>query len=390
MQSLRKKDNSKSPQAFQRPVRTITPPIYKASTVLFDSYEDLKQADAGEYEGVTYGTDRLPTQREFENSMATLEGGYCTRAFQSGIAAISGALLAFTKQGDHILLCDNIYGPTRRFCTQILRKFGVQTDFVPPTVGQDVEKYIKAETRLIFLESPGTGTLEIQDIRAVAEAARRRGLITIVDNTWATPLYMNPFALGADVSIHAISKYIAGYSDVLLGTATATEEHADTLQTYYKTTETFAQSEDCYLALRGLQTLRVRLRHHEISALAIAKWLSEQDLVADVLHPALPSHPQHALWLRDFTGSSGLFSFTLKAEPTKAQMSRFVDGLRHFGIGYSWGGFKSLITAGFPTRTLPSRYAGRTIIRLSIGMEDTEDLIEDLGDGLSRLGSHTR
>src|ERR1700721_1139000 len=313
MQSLRKKENSKSPQAFQRPVRTITPPIYKASTVLFDSYEDLKKADAGRYEGVTYGTGRLPTQREFENSMAALEGGYCTRAFQSGIAAISGTLLAFTKQGDHILLCDNIYGPTRRFCTQILRKFGVQTDFVPPTVGQDVEKYIKAETRLIFLESPGTGTLEIQDIRAVTEVARRRGLITIVDNTWATPLYMNPFALGADVSIHAISKYIAGYSDVLLGTATATEEHAD------------------------------------------------------VLHPALPGHPQHALWLRDFTGSSGLFSFTLKAEPTKAQMSRFVDGLRHFGIGYSWGGFKSLITAGFPTRTLPPRYAGRTIIRLSIG-----------------------
>jgi cystathionine beta-lyase len=382
---MHQKDSSKSPRPLPRPVRTISPPIYKASTVLFDTYEDLQQADAGEYAGVTYGTDRLPTQRAFEEAVRALEGGHCTRAFQSGIGAICGTLLAFTKQGDHILLCDNIYGPTRTFCTQILQRFGVQTDFVPSNVGSDVEKYIKPETRLVFLESPGSSTLEIQDIRAVADVAHGRSLVTVVDNTWATPVYMNPFALGADVSIQAISKYVAGYSDVLLGTATTTEEHSETLETYYKITETFAQSEDCYLALRGLQTLRTRLRHHEISALAIAKWLSEEDLVDNVLHHAIPSHPEHALWLRDFTGSSGLFSFTLKAEPTRAQMSCFVNGLRHFGIGYSWGGFKSLVTARIHARSLPSRYAGRTIIRLSIGMEDTAELIDDLKAGLYRL-----
>jgi cystathionine beta-lyase len=367
------------------PVRTITPPIYRASTVLFDSYQDLKAADAGKYDGIEYGTDRLPTQRIFENAICELEGGHVTRAFQSGISAIIGVLLAFTKQGDHIVLCDNAYGPGRKFSTEILTKFGVDVGFAPSTVGSNVEEYLMPATRLILLESPGSNTLEIQDIRCVTEVARSRGIVTAVDNTWATPLYMDPFALGADVSIQAVSKYIAGYSDVLLGTATVTEAYAADFARYYKTTETFASPDECYMALRGLQTLRTRLRQHESSALAIAQWLGSHPLVDEVLHPAMPNHPEHALWLRDFKGSSGLFSFTLKSEPSDAQMAAFINSLARFGIGYSWGGSKSLITAGHYARSLPSRYSGRMVIRLSIGLEEPEDLRVDLEQGLSRI-----
>jgi cysteine-S-conjugate beta-lyase len=368
-----------------RPLRTITPPIYRASTVLFDSYQDLKAADAGEYAGIEYGTDRLPTQRQFENAICELEGGHLTRAFQSGISAIIGVLLAFTKQGDHIVLCDNAYGPGRKFSTQILTKFGVDVGFAPSTVGSDIDEYLRPTTRLILLESPGSNTLEIQDIRAVAQVARSRGILTVVDNTWATPLYLDPFALGADVSIQAVSKYIAGYSDVLLGTATVTKSYAAEFQRHYKTTETFASPDECYMALRGLQTLRTRLKQHESSALSIAQWLCRHPLVDEVLHPALPSHPEHALWSRDFKGSSGLFSFTLNSEPSDAQMAAFINSLGRFGIGYSWGGFKSLITAGRCTRSLPSGYSGRMVIRLSIGLEEPEDLRADLEQGLSRI-----
>ncbi|HEY2683132.1 MAG TPA: cystathionine beta-lyase [Steroidobacteraceae bacterium] len=365
--------------------KTISPPLYRASTVLFDSYEDLKAADAGRYEGVTYGTDRLPTQRAFERAMCELEGGAITRAFQSGIGAIVGTLLAYTKQGDHILLCDNAYGPSRSFSTNILAKFGIEVGFVPSTVGKDIEEHLKPNTRLVLLESPGSNTFELQDIRAVSAITRARGIVTVVDNTWATPLYMDPFALGADVSIHAVSKYIAGYSDVLLGTVTASDARAGELDKYYKTTETYAPTEDCYQALRGLQSLRVRLRQHEISALELATWLSEHRAVDRVLHPALPQHPEHVLWKRDFTGASGLFAFTLKSEPSAEKMAAFANGLQLFGIGYSWGGFKSLMVAGQYPRSLPSRYAGQTLIRLSIGLEEPEKLREDLDRGLQRL-----
>ncbi len=367
------------------PTRTISPPLYRASTVLFDSYEDLKAADAGVYNGVTYGTDRLPTQRALERAMCELEGGALTRAFQSGIAAIIGVLLAFTKQGDHILLCDNVYGPSRAFSTNILAKFGIDVGFVPSTVGSDIEGYLKPNTRLILLESPGSNTFELQDIRAVSEIARSRGIVTVVDNTWATPLYMDPFALGADVSIHAASKYIAGYSDVLLGTVTVTEAYAAEFDRYYKMTESFAPSEDCYQALRGLNSLRVRLRQHESAALMLATWLSGHQCVDRVLHPAIPEHPEHALWKRDFTGSSGLFAFTLKSEPSAEKLAAFANGLEMFGIGYSWGGFKSLMVAGRHARSLPSRYAGQTVVRLSIGLEEPERLREDLDRGLLRL-----
>jgi cystathionine beta-lyase len=343
----------------------------------------MHRAQSGQYGGITYGTDRLPTQRSFEEALRDLEGGHLTRAFQSGIAAITHTLMAFARSGDHILVCENVYGPTARFCDRILSKFNIQATYVPSAVGADIAGFIQPETRLIFLESPGSNTFEIQDIPAIAEIARKKDIVTVIDNTWATPLYLKPFSLGVDVSIQSVTKYISGHSDVLLGAVTVNQQWAEPFAKYYKTLEIFASPNDCYLALRGLKTLPVRLRHHEQGALHIARWLETCDVVDEVMHPALPSHPQHHLWRRDFSGSSGLFAFTFKEDWPPARIAAFVDALDLFGIGFSWGGFKSLITAGQYRRPAGSRYAGKTVIRLNIGLEDAEDLIADLKMGLS-------
>ncbi len=370
-----------------RAVRTINPPVYRGSTVLFENYEDMIQANRGAYEGVSYGTDRLPTQRALEEALQVLEDGQLTRIFQSGISAIVNTLLAFTRSGDHILLCDNIYGPTARFCRKILSRYQVEVGVVPPAVGADIAEYIKGNTRLIFLESPGSNTFEIQDIPAITAIAQKRGIITLLDNTWATPLYLSPFDLGVDVSIQSITKYISGHSDVLLGSATVTAPYADEFSTFYRVMEIFASPGDCALALRGLKTLAVRLKQHERSALQIAEWLETVDLIDAVIHPALPSHPQHHLWKRDFEGSSGLFAFTFKEEYPETVLGAFVNSLNLFGLGYSWGGFKSLLTAAKYQRSCTSRYAGKTIVRLHIGLEDPADLMDDLQNGFSALRS---
>ncbi len=364
-------------------VRTINPPVYKGSTVLFQDYEDLAMANRGEYCGVSYGTDRLPTQRALEEALRRLEGGHMTRVFQSGINAIVNTLFAFTKSGDHILLCDNIYGPTARFCRKILSKYQVEIGMVPPAVGADILEHIRDNTRLIFLESPGSNTFEIQDIPAITAVAREKGIVTLLDNTWATPLYLKPFDLGVDVSIQSITKYIAGHSDVLLGSVTLREEYGEEFQKFYRVMEVFASPEDCYLALRGLKTLPMRLKQHERSALEVAKWLETVDLVEKVIHPALPSHPEHSIWKRDFKGSSGLFAFTFKEDYPEAKLAAFVNSLDLFGLGYSWGGYKSLVTVAKYNRSCSSRYPVKTIVRLNIGLEDPQDLLEDLKRGFA-------
>ena len=366
-------------------VRTVNPPVYSGSTVLFERYEDLHQANSGEYGGITYGTDRLPTQRIFEEALRKLEGGYLTRAFQSGISAITNTLLAFTESGDHILVCENIYGPTARFCNKILSRYNVGVTFVPSAVGTDIAGYIRRNTKLIFLESPGSNTFEIQDIPAVTEIARRKNIITVLDNTWATPLYLKPFKLGVDISVQSVTKYISGHSDVLLGTVTVNEKYSEAFDNYYSIMGIFASPYDCYLALRGLKTLVVRLKQHERSALTIAQWLETVDMVSDVIHPALPGHPQNRIWKRDFTGSSGLFAFTFKEDYSEEKIASFINSLTLFGIGYSWGGFKSLITAGKYRRPAGSEYSGKTILRLNIGLEDTEDIMNDLKKGFEAL-----
>jgi cystathionine beta-lyase len=364
---------------------TINPPMYRGSTVLFDNYNEMLKVGHHEYEGITYGTDRLPTQRQFEEAMRELEGGAVTRVFQSGIAAIQTALMAFTKSGDHILVCDNAYGPGQRFCRKVLKKFNIDFTPVPPNVGAEIMQYIRPNTVLVLLESPGSLTFEIQDIPAITAIARQKNIVTVLDATWATPLYLKPFELGVDVSIHSVTKYISGYSDVLAGTVTVGERYSRVFESFYKLMEIYTPAEECYLALRGLHSLATRLRQHEQSALTVAKWLQTVPEVEDVLHPALPCHPEHHLWQRDFQGSSGLFSFTFKKDYADARLAAFIDSLELFHLGYSWGGYKSLLTAAKVMRATPSRYAGKTIVRLSIGLEDCDDLIRDLAKGITML-----
>ena len=380
---IRSADDQKTLKA--KPVVTVNPPVYSGSTVLFACYDDMRLANSGKYDGITYGTDRLPNQRDFEEALRNLEGGSLTRAFQSGISAITNTLLALTNSGDHILVCQNVYGPTAGFCKKILARYNVSTTFVPPAVGADIIDYISPDTKLIFLESPGSNTFEIQDIPAVTAIAKTKGIVTVLDNTWATPLYLKPFDLGIDISIQSVTKYISGHSDVLLGAVTVNEKYARAYADFYRVMEIFAAPHDCYLALRGLRTLAVRLKQHEASALKIARWLETVDLVERVIHPALPGHPQHRIWQRDFTGSSGLFAFTFKEDYAREKMAAFIDSLDLFGIGYSWGGFKSLITAGKYQRPADSIYHDKTIVRLNIGLEDAEDLMQDLAKAFAVL-----
>ncbi|WP_432735211.1 cystathionine beta-lyase [Maridesulfovibrio sp. FT414] len=370
------------------PIRTINPPLHRASTVLFDSYADMLKANHGQFEGIEYGTCGMAAQKAFETAMAELEGAHGCRAFQSGIAAIAMVLMAYTEQGDHILICDNVYGPTRRFCDEFLSKYGVETEFLPSASGADIRNHIRDNTRLVFMESPGSNTFEIQDIPAITAVCREKGVVSVIDNTWATPLYLNPFELGVDVSIQSATKYITGHSDILLGTVSVNEKYWAPFNKCCRLFEAFASQEDCYQALRGLRTLKVRLRQHEQSALEIARWLSSHEMVESVIHPALENHPQHELWKRDFKGSSGLFAFTLKDEFEELDHSVFVDSLNLFGLGYSWGGYKSLLTGGRFKRTNSFGYEGKTIFRLNIGLEDSEDLKADLEQGLNRLAEY--
>lgn len=364
---------------------SINPPIYHASTVLFENYAELKAAGHGQYDGFTYGTDGSPTQRAFEKAMTELEGGYYTRAFPSGLLAITSTLQAFLQGGDHLLICNSVYGPVRRFAATLLAKFGVQTSYFPANVGADIEAFITPQTRLILLESPGSNTFEIQDVPAVVDVAKRHDILTAIDNTWATPLFFQPFEHGVDISIHSVTKYISGHSDVLLGSATVSEACYKRFHKLIRALEIFASAEACYLALRGLKTLKVRLQQHESAALEMAMYLQTEAAVEEVLHPALPSHPEHAIWQRDFHGASGIFSFVLKPSYDEAAVARFVDALKLFGIGYSWGGFKSLVTAGKFAQSELSRYHDRWMIRLNIGLEEVTDLKADVQQALAKL-----
>jgi cystathionine beta-lyase len=262
----------------------------------------------------------------------------------------------------------------------------VEVEYLPPTIGSDVERFLKPGTKLVYLESPGSNTFELQDIRAVVQVARARNLVTVLDNTWATPLFCRPFELGVNVSIHSASKYIAGQSDTLLGTITVDEERFAELESFYETIERFASPESCYTALKGLRTLPLRMKHHQAAGVEIAKWLERHPAVETVIHPALESHPEHHRWRRDMTGASGVFGFLLKKEPSREEISRFLDPMEVFRIGLSWGGFQSLIKPVRVTdRVHPFRYRDRTIFRLSIGLEDVERMKSDIGEALDRI-----
>ena len=373
-------------------IQMANPPLYQGSTIVYKRMADLSQAHR-EYESgaesYTYGRKGTPTSRALCEALAVLEGGHRTYLFPSGLAALSTALLSQLSAGDHILMVDTAYGPTRELCDGLLKRYGVSTTFYDPLIGAGIEALIQANTRVIFLESPGSLTLEIQDVPAITAVAQKHNITTIIDNTWATPLYFKAFEHGVDIVVQAVTKYIGGHSDLLMGAITANERTYRSVRQIAHQTGQFAGGMDIALVLRGLRTLPVRLREHECNALHIAQWFEQQPAVEHVIHPALPSHPQHALWQRDFLGSSGLFTVVFKPEYSAEQINQMVERYQHFSIGYSWGGFESLalpIHSSFlsHSRTVTA-VAPNSMVRYQIGLEDPEDLIEDLNSALKLL-----
>ncbi|WP_372396795.1 cystathionine beta-lyase [Azospirillum sp. HJ39] len=367
----------------------VNPPVYHCSTVLFPTLDALEDSDRNTLEGVHYGRMGTPTTFAFEEAAAALEGGYRAVNTGSGLAAIAIALSAFTKAGDHVLITDSAYGPTRRFARETLAPYGVEVEFFDPCVGAGISALLRPNTSVVFLESPGSLTFEIQDVPAIAEAAKAVGATVMMDNTWATPLFFRPFDQGVDISIHAATKYMVGHADAMLGVVTCKDEA--TWTAVKKTATRFgacAGPDDLYLGLRGLRTLAVRLRQHQDSALALADWLAARPEVKRILHPARPDFPGHALWKRDFTGSSGLFSIVIDQVP-RAALAAMLDGMELFGMGYSWGGFESLI---LPARPAAVRSATRwtepgQVLRLHAGLEHPDDLIRDLDAGFRRMAA---
>ena len=367
----------------------INPPVYHASTVVFPTLAALEESEKDPFTGVTYGRFGTPTTFALEEAVAALEGGYRAVAVPSGLAAIAASLIAFVVTGDHVLVADNVYGPTRqRVCDLILARMGVEVTYYDPLVGADIARLMRDNTRVVFLESPGSLTFELQDVPAIAAAAKARGAVVVMDNTWATPLYFKPLAHGVDISIQAATKYIVGHADAMLGVITTTEEHFQTVKTMAHALGHAAAPDDCYLALRGLRTLAVRLARHQETGLALARWLEGRPEVARVLHPALPDDPGHSLWKRDFTGACGLFSIVLKDFP-KSAVAAMLDGLELFAMGFSWGGYESLILLVDPEAVrsaVPWTASGPTL-RLHAGLEDVQDLTADLERGFERLAA---
>lgn len=364
----------------------VNPPVWRASTILFDTLADLDAAIKAPDDGLYYGRRGTPTQWALENALTALEPGAAgTKLYPSGVAAITTSLLAVVKAGDHVLITDSAYEPSRQFGDQLLKRMGVEVGYFDPLVAGGIDALIRPETSAILLESPGSLSFEIQDVPAITAVARARGVVTMIDNTWGTPLRLQPLALGCDISIQALTKYVGGHSDLMMGSATATPALWPRLKAATYRLGHSASADDAALALRGLRTLSLRLDRQEASALAVARWLQDQPAVDRVWHPALASHPGHALWQRDFSGATGLFSFVLK-RGRRADTAALIDSLAHFGIGFSWGGYESL---ALPVELTGIRTATDTplpgpIIRLSIGLEDPDDLIADLDAGLAR------
>lgn len=357
--------------------RLVNPPVERASTILFDTVAELNgsRPALGEYR---YGLQGTATHWALSDALTQLEPGAAgTALYPSGLAAISGALLSVLSAGDELLVTDSVYGPTRKLCDSILTRLGISTRYYDPLTGAGIAELIGEKTRAILLESPGSLTMEVQDIPAITAVAKERGIVTLLDNTWATPLFFPAIAAGVDISMIAATKYVGGHADVMIGAATANEKHFDRLQRTAWDLGNAVSPDDAWLASRGLRTLGVRLKQHEASALKIARWLKEQPQVGLVLHPALPDCPGHEYWTRDFKGSSGLFAFELRGDS-----AALVDRLELFGIGYSWGGYESLALPVSPLRKVSSAPA-KNLVRLHIGLEDPEDLIEDLARALA-------
>jgi cystathionine beta-lyase len=360
----------------------VNTPIYRGSTVLYPNTEDFLQRKAR----FTYGTKGTPTTESLEVAWNDLTGAAGTVLVPSGLAAIAVALMCCLKSGDHLLVTDSVYRPTRNFCDSILKRFGVETTYYDPLIGADIAKLFKPNTRAVFTEAPGSLSFEMQDIPAIVAAAHAREIVVLMDNTWATPLFFSAHAKGVDICIDAGTKYLSGSSDLLLGLVSANARYHKDLRTTFDTMAPCAGPEDVFLALRGLRSMRVRLLHQQQSGLAVARWLGQRPEVARVLHPALESDPGHAIWKRDFTGASSLFSIIFKPMPDSA-MHAFINALTLFGIGASWGGFESLAIPFDckPFRTATPWNPGGPCVRFHIGLEDVGDLTADLERGFAAM-----
>jgi len=364
----------------------VNTPVFRASTIVFPTTAEYYAAIAGEHEGLIYGLHGLPTVTDFERAIAELEGGYAALAVPSGLTATTLPLLALTKPGDHVLVTDAVYGPTRRFCELHLRRMGVTVEYYDPLIGAGIAALLRDNTTVVFTESPGSLTFEVQDIPAIAAAAHARNALVVLDNSWATPLYFRAFDHGVDVSVHAATKYIGGHSDVLLGLIVGNAAVYPRLHRLWTDMGVTASSDDCFLGLRGLRTLGVRMAHQQASGLRIAQWLRERPEVKEVLHPGLPGARGHDLWKRDFTGASALFGVILHPVAPE-RIAAMLDGFELFSMGFSWGGFESLVIPTHPerTRTATPWNAGGPCLRFAIGLEDPDDLMADLVEGFKRL-----
>ena len=361
----------------------VNTPIYRGSTVLFPTYADLV-ARTGRF---SYGTHGTPTTQALEEAWSELAGAETTVLTPSGLAAITVALLCAAKAGDHILVMDSVYRPTRIFCDGVLTRFGVETTYFDPMAGAEtVAALVRSNTSVLFLEAPGSQSFEVADLPALVALARAKGLCTILDNTWATPIFLPPHAMGIDIAVEAGTKYLSGHSDLLLGLTSANAAWAPALRETYDAFAMVAGPEDVFLGLRGLRTLDLRLREAERQGLAMAQWFAARPEVARVLHPAFSDCPGHENWKRDFLGSSGLFSIVLEPAPVAA-VAALLDGLRLFGMGYSWGGYESLVIP-FDCKAYRSAVPwtpSGPALRFSIGLEDIGDLQADLDEGFARL-----
>ncbi len=373
----------RDPQAYYG---FVNPPVYHASTVLYPTAAD-QVAHRARYQ---YGRRGTPTSEALEGALMELEGPGCAAVslLPSGLAAVSTALLSVLKSGDHLLVVDTAYRPTRTFCDNVLRRLGIETTYYDPMVGAGIAGLMKANTRAVFVEAPGSQSFEMQDIPAIAKVAHEEGALVLMDNTWATPLYFDALCKGVELSIQAATKYIGGHSDIMFGTVSANAATAPRLKEAVAQMGLCAGPDDIYLALRGLRTLAVRLARHNESGLTIARWLAARPEVARVLHPALETDPGHAIWKRDFTGASGLFSLVLKPASQKAVYT-FMDTLTLFGMGFSWGGYESLVILFdcAEYRTATKWAPGGPTLRFHIGLEDPGDLIADLERGFEAMAA---
>ncbi len=364
----------------------VNPPVHRASTIIFATVADMEEAYRTPFDGVCYGRRGTPITFPLEEAVTALEGGYRGIAMPSGMSAVSTSLLAFLHSGDHLLMVDTAYEPTRALCDNLLRGLGIEVTYYDPLIGGGIALLMQPNTKVIYLESPGSLTFEVQDMPAIAKAAHAGGAVVLADNTWGGSYYFRPLDYGADVVIQSGTKYIVGHSDVMLGLAVTTEESFLPVKRASNNLGVHISPDDCYMALRGLRTLGVRMPRHQETALTLAGWLEQRPEVAKVFHPAFPGTPGHDFWKRDFTGSSGLFSVLLN-NYSKNALGAMLDGMGLISIGYSWGGFESLIVPIEPkkSRTATRWDADEPMIRIYAGLEDPDDLIADLEKGLARL-----